>query len=82
MPGVVFIRGKEWKVDDIADDVAWCRSQEWALSRYTKVGDHGHCSICWWTLSVSDDPGVGEGYLSGRQRWLCKECYVQFIANA
>jgi hypothetical protein len=80
MSDVVLIRGEEWKVADIADDVAWCRTLEWVPSRYTTVGEHSHCSICWWTLAVSNDPNVSEGFLSGQLRWLCSECHAQFVA--
>jgi hypothetical protein len=80
MSDVVLIRGEEWKVADIADDVAWCRTLEWVPSRYTTVGEHSHCSICWWTLAVSNDRNVSEGFLSGQLRWLCGECHAQFVA--
>lgn len=82
MSDVVLIHGEAWKVDDIAKEVAWCRSVEWVLSSYANGDDHGHCSICWWTLAVSDDPEVGEGFVSGRHRWLCKECHEKFVGNA
>jgi hypothetical protein len=82
MSDVVLIRGEEWKVADIADDVTWCRTLSWTPARYSKEGDHSHCSICSWTLAVSHDPNVGEGFLSGRHRWLCAECYEQFVAPA
>jgi hypothetical protein len=81
MSDVVLIHGDEWKVADIAEDVEWCRTLQWAPSRYTNATDHSHCSICSWTLAVSDDPDIGEGLLSGRQRWLCKECHAKFVAT-
>ena len=82
MSEVVLIHGDAWKVADIADDVAWCRTVHWLPSRYTKTGDHSHCSICWWTLAESEDANVGEGFVSQEQKWVCKECHEKFIAVA
>lgn len=83
MESSVIIHGDTWKLADIADEVAWCKEQLWAPSAYAKIGDHGHCSICWWTLAISDDPSVGQGYVTGSKNriWLCSECYGKFIAS-
>ena len=40
---------------------------------------HDHCEICWWTLCESDNPDEGEGYTLDGRRWICKDCYEQFI---
>jgi hypothetical protein len=78
----VEIHGDIWKIADIQDDIAWCKEQTWTPSTYSKDGDHDHCSICWWALTVSDDPNVGRGYITGKKRWLCSECYDKFIKKA
>ena len=82
MEDSVAIHGNTWKLADIAEDVALCKGLSWQPSHYTKAGDHSHCAICWWSLTVSDDPTIGQGYVSGTNHliWLCSECYGKFIA--
>lgn len=52
---------------------------------YTKLEEdgwtHDHCEICWWTIHESDNPEEGIGYTTDGHRWLCSECYEQFIAS-
>ncbi len=52
-------------------------------SKYTELVENGwshdHCEICWWTLCESDIPDEGEGYTTDGHRWICTECYNQFI---
>jgi len=79
---VVVIHGEPWKLADIREDVAWCKEQVWSLTTYGKPVDHDHCSICWWSLAVSEDPDVGEGYFTEGNRWLCRECHGLFVATA
>ena len=83
MKDSVVIHGDTWQLADIAEDVAWRKEQPWQPSPYTKTGDHHHCSVCWWTLEVSDDPAVGQGYVTGanHQIWLCSECHDKFVAK-
>lgn len=54
-------------------------------SEYTKLEEdgwtHDHCEICWWTIHESDNREEGIGYTTDGHRWLCSECYEQFIAN-
>jgi hypothetical protein len=78
----VVIHGNTWKLADISEDIAWCKGLSWQSSRYIKIGDHNHCSICWWTMMVSDDPSVGQGHVADINHfiWLCSECYDKFIA--
>ena len=77
----VVIHGDTWKLVDIQEDIDWCKAQDWSSATYTRNGDHHHCSICWWTLNVSADPAIGNGYVTGTNSrvWLCTECFDQFI---
>jgi hypothetical protein len=53
--------------------------------QYTKLDEYGwthdHCDICWWTLHEADDPEQGEGYTTDGHRWICAECFRQFIKS-
>ncbi len=41
---------------------------------------HDHCEICWWSIHEDDEPEYGEGYTSDGHKWVCTECFNQFIA--
>ena len=78
----VEIRGENWKLADIREDIDWCKSRTWRLEVYDEVGEHTHCLIFSWTLMPSADLEVGRGYRSGPNSWLCSECHGKFIATA
>jgi len=78
----VLIRGETWKLDDIREEVAWCRNRAWEFATYSNAGEHSHCSICSWTLMPSPVSAKGQGYRSGPNTWLCQDCYAQFVATA
>ena len=40
---------------------------------------HGHCAICWWTIHEGDDPASNCGYTYNDRRWVCVECFEQFV---
>ena len=53
---------------------------------YQEIGLlYDYCEICQWKLYETDDPEKGEGYSCGEgvtkndDRWICSECYVNFI---
>jgi hypothetical protein len=79
----VEIHGDTWRYADIQEDVEWCRTREWKPAKYRTSGEHSHCQVCWWSLRVSDDPDVAEGYVSSGKvsLWLCSECFAQFVAS-
>jgi hypothetical protein len=80
MNKIVIIHGSEWELEDIQEDVDWCSKQPWTLKRYTKEKDHAHCSVCWWTIAVSENPDIGEAFWTEHgNRWLCKECHQRFM---
>jgi hypothetical protein len=91
----VLIRGDAWKIEDIREEVEWCRNQSgWTHGKWTpwpsspdgskrrsQIHDHGHCLVCWWTLSSTEDPETGMGWTYNSKQWLCNECYSKFVAN-
>jgi len=79
MNEIIKIHGDDWKLSDVQEDIDWCVSQQWTLQKYAKTGDHAHCSVCWWTIGVSEDPDMGEAYWTQSNHWLCKECHSKFI---
>jgi len=52
---------------------------------YTKLEEkgwkHDHCEICFWTIFESENPEDGTAYTTDGHRWICQECYEQFIAT-
>jgi hypothetical protein len=40
---------------------------------------HDHCEICWWSLHETEEPEHSEGYTTNGHKWVCTECYTQFI---
>lgn len=42
---------------------------------------HDHCEICWWSLYESDEDDHGVGYTTDGHKWLCSECFSQFVEN-
>ena len=41
---------------------------------------HDHCEIRWWSLHEDEDPEYGEGYTTDGHKWVCTECFNQFLA--
>lgn len=50
---------------------------------HTKLVDdgwnHDHCEICWWSLHEDGSSEHGEGYTTDGHKWVCTECFTQFI---
>lgn len=46
----VELHGDLWKLDDIADEVEWIRTQKWTRRTYMRESDHEHCVVCYWTI--------------------------------
>ena len=40
---------------------------------------HDHCEICWWMLFESEVLEDGQGYTIDGHKWICTECYLQFL---
>ena len=76
----VVIHGKEWKQSDVKEQIEFCLTKKWSLANFKKP-NHDHCEICWWTLVTTEDENHSVGYTDG-YRWLCRECYHQFIESA
>ena len=79
MKEIVIIHGDKWRLEDIREDVKWCAKQPWTMKKYAKEKDHAHCSICWWTIAISDNPEIGEAYWAKGEHWLCKECHDRIM---
>jgi hypothetical protein len=75
----VVLHGNEWPLADIREDIEWCKTQRWVLTQYDQPHDHAHCSVCWWSICVSNDPQVGVAYASPNGRWLCQECHAALV---
>jgi len=79
MQETVEIHGSIWKLGDFEEAVAWCKEQEWTLQPYSIPNDHEHCTVCWWSITISENTEVGVAYCSGN-RWVCQECFSKFIS--
>lgn len=40
---------------------------------------HDHCEICFWTLFETDSQVDGVGFTCDGHKWLCVECFTQFV---
>jgi len=78
----VEIRGDAWRLNDVRAEIDWCKSRAWKAATFLDAGQHAHCLICSWSIMPSDDPTVGQGYVSGPHSWLCGVCYGKFVAPA
>jgi hypothetical protein len=38
--------------------------------------DHEHCDICWETIGLGGEP---EAFFSQPDKWVCEECYTNFV---
>lgn len=78
----VTIHGDRWKAQDVEESIQWAKGESWIKRVWSSENpswDHDHCQICWWKLYKTDDAEHGVGYISGKNNWLCTECYVQFV---
>ncbi len=78
----ITIHGERWTESELIESVDWARAQTWKKTLWSSTpseDDYDHCEVCRWVLLDSDELEKNTGYINESRRWLCTECYENFV---